>query len=243
MRDLLERSTAPLEPTAAEQDRMAAAHRTLAGLDGSRRVYGVTHGFGPLVDHAADPDPARQGAGLVSHLATGPGDPLPPDVTRTMVRLRLRGMALRHSAVAPRTWQRLADLVNAGFVPVVPSEGTLCDPTPARALTPPTPTPGPPPRARAAPPRCDAVARLTPPHPTTPPVTSARPPRRTPPRPMEEDHDRHAPAAAGPGPSAARMGLARRTQGRPALPGGETSPGGRHRLRRPHRRTRAGRPG
>ncbi|MEU0190709.1 aromatic amino acid ammonia-lyase [Streptomyces afghaniensis] len=125
VRDLLDRSAAPLGLTGAEQERMAAAHRTLAGLDGSRRVYGVTHGFGPLVDHAADPDPARQGIGLISHLATGQGDPLPPDVTRTMVWLRLRGMALGHSAVAPRTWQRLADLLNAGFVPVVPSEGSL----------------------------------------------------------------------------------------------------------------------
>ncbi|WDV50134.1 aromatic amino acid ammonia-lyase [Streptomyces coeruleorubidus] len=125
VRDLLDRSSAPLEPTAAEQDRMAAAHRTLAGLDASRRVYGVTHGFGPLVDHPADPDPARQGIGLISHLASGQGAPLPPDVTRTMVWLRLRGMALGHSAVAPETWRRLADLVNAGFVPVVPSEGSL----------------------------------------------------------------------------------------------------------------------
>ncbi|GHA19386.1 aromatic amino acid ammonia-lyase [Streptomyces purpurascens] len=125
VRDLLDRSTAPLEPTSAEQTRMAAARRTLAGLDGSRHVYGVTHGFGPLVDHPADPDPARQGTGLISHLATGQGDPLPPEVTRTMVWLRLRGMALGHSAVAPETWRRLADLVNAGFVPVVPSEGSL----------------------------------------------------------------------------------------------------------------------
>jgi hypothetical protein len=59
VRELLDRSTAPLEATAAEQDRMAAAHHTLAGLDGSRRVHGVTHGFGPLVDSVADPDPAR----------------------------------------------------------------------------------------------------------------------------------------------------------------------------------------
>lgn len=123
--DLLDRSTEPLEPTAVDQARMAAAHRALTGLDGSRRVYGVTHGFGPLVDHPADPDPARQGLGLISHLATGQGEPLPPDVTRTMVWLRLRGMALGHSAVDPKTWQRLADLLNAGFVPVVPSEGSL----------------------------------------------------------------------------------------------------------------------
>ncbi|MBR8640373.1 aromatic amino acid lyase [Streptomyces tuirus] len=123
--DVLDRGSAPLELNAAEQARMTAAHRTLTGLDGSRRVYGVTHGFGPLVDHPADPDPARQGLGLISHLATGQGEPLPPDVTRTMVRLRLRGMALGHSGVAPETWRRLADLLNAGFVPVVPSEGSL----------------------------------------------------------------------------------------------------------------------
>ncbi|WP_412775242.1 aromatic amino acid lyase [Streptomyces violaceus] len=81
VRDLPDRSTAPLERTSAEHSRVAAAQRTLAGLDGSRHVYGVTHGFGPLVDHPADPDQARQGTGLISHLATGQGDPLPPEVT------------------------------------------------------------------------------------------------------------------------------------------------------------------
>ncbi|MBZ4322010.1 aromatic amino acid ammonia-lyase [Streptomyces huiliensis] len=119
------RRDARLDLTETERERLRQARRSLEGLDGSRRIYGVTHGFGPLVGHRADHDREAQGLGLVEHLAAGQGAPLPPDVTRTMVRLRLRGMTLGHSAVDPEVWQLLADQWNAGFTPVVPGEGSL----------------------------------------------------------------------------------------------------------------------
>ncbi|MFC9222456.1 aromatic amino acid lyase [Streptomyces hygroscopicus] len=116
---------ARLDLTALERRRLHQARQSLSSMAESRRVYGVTHGFGPLVGYRADPDRESQGLGLVSHLAVGQGPPLPPDVTRTMVWLRLRGMALGHSAVDPGIWQLLADQWNAGFTPVVPQEGSL----------------------------------------------------------------------------------------------------------------------
>ncbi|KNB50252.1 aromatic amino acid ammonia-lyase [Streptomyces caatingaensis] len=127
IRALLRRSDrdARLEPTGPERRRMAAARRSLAALETGRPVYGVTHGFGPLVGHRADADPEAQGLGLVRHLAVGQGEPLPPDVSRTAVWLRLRGMTLGHSAVDPAVWRSLADQWNAGFTPVVPQEGSL----------------------------------------------------------------------------------------------------------------------
>ncbi|GLF97030.1 aromatic amino acid ammonia-lyase [Streptomyces yaizuensis] len=127
VRALLERSGfgARLEPDPAQSRALAEGRAALEDLPRERSVYGVTHGFGPLVDHRADAAPGPQGIGLVHHLAVGQGEPLSPEVTRTMVWLRLRGMLLGHSAVSPEIWTALAQQWNAGFTPVVPREGSL----------------------------------------------------------------------------------------------------------------------
>jgi histidine ammonia-lyase len=88
-------------------------------------VYGLTSGFGPLVGHAADPDPMAQAEGLIAHLSVGQGPPLPPAVVRTMVWLRLNGIRLGHSGADPLVWDILADQWNRGFTPVVPADGSL----------------------------------------------------------------------------------------------------------------------
>ncbi len=96
-----------------------------AHLAAGRPVYGSTNGFGPLVANPADPDGAGQGMGLIHHLCVGQGRPLGTVETRLMVWLRLAGIRLGCSAVDVSDWERLAALHNAGFTPVVPSEGSL----------------------------------------------------------------------------------------------------------------------
>ena len=115
-----------LSLTAAERDRLARGHARFAELvTAGNPVYGVHRGFGPLAAYPAEPDPARRAAGLVDHLTAGQGAPLPPGVTRLMVWLRLRNMALGHSGVPPAIWAALADQWNAGVTPVVPEDGSL----------------------------------------------------------------------------------------------------------------------
>ena len=89
------------------------------------KVYGITQGFGPLVRFDASSSSLKQGMGLISHLATGQGKPLTPDVTRFMLWLRLQGMTRGHSAVSPDFWLKLAKLWNLGFTPVVPQDGSV----------------------------------------------------------------------------------------------------------------------
>lgn len=96
-----------------------------SALDVGHEIYGVTRGFGPLVGYEADPSLRRHADGLIAHLCVGRGDPLPRDVTRLMVRLRLEGMRRGHSGVSPENWLALAGLWNRGFDPVVPSEGSV----------------------------------------------------------------------------------------------------------------------
>lgn len=117
--------TGRIEATPARCAQMRESQAVLAAAARDDEVYGLTRGFGPLVDYPADTDPRRQGLGLLRHLAVGQGEALPPRVTRTMVWLRLRGMAAGHSGIDPTAWQRLADQWNAGFTPVVPRDGSL----------------------------------------------------------------------------------------------------------------------
>lgn len=111
--------------TADQRKVMLSSRERLDKIATERPVYGLTRGFGPLADRAADPDPVAHGTGLIDHLTVGQGPALPPETTRLMVWLRLRGMASGHSAVHPDIWDLLAAQWNEGFIPVVPQDGSL----------------------------------------------------------------------------------------------------------------------
>lgn len=107
-------------------ERMTGSRSCLdRALEAGEPVYGLTRGFGPLVSYSADKDGTAQGTNLILHLAAGQGEPLPPNTTRLMLRLRLEGMKLGFSGISPADWQCLADAYNAGFTPVVPSKGSV----------------------------------------------------------------------------------------------------------------------
>ncbi len=117
---------ARLEPCTGEDvARMAHSARVVDDhLAAGRPVYGLTQGFGPLVLHGAESE-LEQGSSLISHLGTGQGEPLSPEVSRLILWLRLENMRKGYSAVSPKFWQALADLWNDGFTPVIPRHGTV----------------------------------------------------------------------------------------------------------------------
>ncbi|KWT63935.1 histidine ammonia-lyase [Streptomyces albus subsp. albus] len=110
-----------------DQD-IARMHACAATVDkqlaAQQPVYGLTQGFGPLVLFEAESE-LEQGASLISHLGSGQGEPLPPEVCRLVVWLRLNSMRKGYSAVSPDFWHSLADAWNAGFVPAIPRHGTV----------------------------------------------------------------------------------------------------------------------
>ncbi|HEX2916145.1 MAG TPA: aromatic amino acid ammonia-lyase [Chloroflexia bacterium] len=106
--------------------RMAESVETLQhAIARGQKVYGVTQGFGPLVKYEASASREDQGLGLISHLASGQGEALLPQVTRYMLWLRLKGMTRGYSAVPPQAWNRLAAFWNRGFTPVIPRDGSI----------------------------------------------------------------------------------------------------------------------
>ena len=91
-----------------------------------QKVYGVTTGFGALSEVAISSKDARalQKNILLSH-AAGVGDPLPEEVVRGAMLLRINDICLGHAGVRPETVTHLVTLLNRGVCPVVPSQGSV----------------------------------------------------------------------------------------------------------------------
>ncbi|MBK7100401.1 MAG: histidine ammonia-lyase [Flavobacteriales bacterium] len=89
-------------------------------------IYGVNTGFGSLYDKSiAKKDLMQLQKNLVMSHACGSGDPVPMEIVRAMLILKVQNMAFGHSAVAPATVQRLIDMYNADVLPVVYERGSL----------------------------------------------------------------------------------------------------------------------
>ncbi len=89
-------------------------------------VYGISTGFGALVSNTVAPELQRHlQVNLLRSHAAGTGDELPPEVVRAAMAVRVNGLLLGHSGVRPLVVERVATLLNGGFVPRVPRTGSL----------------------------------------------------------------------------------------------------------------------
>ena len=95
-------------------------------LAGDQAVYGVTTGIGALADTRI-PHEDLQGLqrNIVRSHAAGAGGLLPVEVVRAMMLLRARALSAGYSGVRPDVVHRIADLVNRGIHPAVPSRGSV----------------------------------------------------------------------------------------------------------------------
>nr|MDT0662218.1 histidine ammonia-lyase [Micromonospora sp. DSM 115978] len=91
-----------------------------------RPVYGVSTGFGALANTFVAPERrAELQHALIRSHAAGIGAPMPREVVRAMLLLRVRSLALGHSGVRPLVAQALVDLLNHDLTPWVPEHGSL----------------------------------------------------------------------------------------------------------------------
>jgi histidine ammonia-lyase len=95
-------------------------------LEKDEVIYGVTTGFGEFANVRIpfDKIEALQHNLIVSH-AAGAGDPLPYEVVRAMMILRINALAKGFSGIRPSTVQFIVKFFNAGLIPVVPSQGSV----------------------------------------------------------------------------------------------------------------------
>jgi len=106
---------------------MAKSRAIVDGIEASGRpVYGVSTGFGALANTSIAPERrAELQHALIRSHAAGIGAPMPREVVRAMMLLRVRSLALGLSGVRPALAQGLVDLLNADITPWVPEHGSL----------------------------------------------------------------------------------------------------------------------
>lgn len=90
------------------------------------RIYGVTTGFGALSEVTISLQDTKklQKKILFSHSA-GIGRPMEKDVVRAMIALRVNDFCRGNSGLRLETIEKLARILNAGIIPVVPEKGSV----------------------------------------------------------------------------------------------------------------------
>ena len=106
-----------IEDSAARVDRIVESGRT---------VYGINTGFGLLAQtRIPDARLAELQRNLILSHCAGLGDPLDPRIVRLMMVLKVIGLARGFSGISRAVVERLLALVEAGALPVVPSQGSV----------------------------------------------------------------------------------------------------------------------
>lgn len=112
---------------AETQSVVEQAHTQLTQhLESGEQVYGITTGFGPLVDRTVDHE-SRIGLqlNLLQQLGCNVGPALPPDIVRAIMAIRARALAMGASGMRLRVLHSLVDLVNSGATPVIRRFGSV----------------------------------------------------------------------------------------------------------------------
>ncbi len=89
-------------------------------------VYGINTGFGKLASvRIADEDLATLQRNLVLSHAAGVGEPMPLQVARLMLALKMGSLGQGASGVRVETVRMLAEMLAKDLIPVVPAQGSV----------------------------------------------------------------------------------------------------------------------
>lgn len=104
----------------------ASAATVAAIIAKGEPVYGINTGFGKLASvRINDADLATLQTNLVMSHAAGVGQPLPINVVRLMMALKINGLAQGASGIRWSTLQTLLDFLQRDLIPVVPEQGSV----------------------------------------------------------------------------------------------------------------------
>lgn len=112
---------------AAFRKRMEASRRLLhTVMDAGIPVYGVTTGFGKSCGNRLNRKAVpTQGENLMRFHGCGTGEPLGGEETRAAMLCRMLCLARGYSGVSLSLLEHLADFLNLGISPIIPSEGSV----------------------------------------------------------------------------------------------------------------------
>lgn len=119
--------TVRVELTGHARARIAAGNQVIVdAIDNGDVVYGVNTGFGKLADRRISPDDLLelQRRLIASHMV-GVGEPMPDDVVRATLLLKVLCLSQGHSGVRQEIVDLLAGMLEHDLLPVVPAQGSV----------------------------------------------------------------------------------------------------------------------
>ncbi len=123
------RAHTPIQPLAEDVFQRMEPSRTWVAETveaGNTVIYGVNTGFGPLATKTIRADETRWlSRNVILNCACGVGTPLPSEIVRAMMVIRVNTLVKGFSGVRPILVQTLIAMLNKGVTPVVPSKGSL----------------------------------------------------------------------------------------------------------------------
>ena len=123
---LAERQPLLLSEEARRKIRYCRSYLERKITDSRELFYGINTGFGSLCDiRISDEDIESLQHNLVVSHAAGAGDPVPPEIVRIMLLLKIQSLSYGHSGVREVLVERLIDFYNADVLPVVFELGSL----------------------------------------------------------------------------------------------------------------------
>lgn len=97
-----------------------------AALNDGHAHYGINTGFGVLANkRIPDDDLATLQKNILLSHACGTGEPVPPNISRLMLQLKIHSLSLGYSGVSEETFLQLLALEEHGILPWIPSRGSV----------------------------------------------------------------------------------------------------------------------
>ncbi len=123
----LSQPDARIELTSTARERVQQSRQVVAdAVARGGTMYGINTGFGKLAGvRIADDQLAQLQRNLLLSHATGVGEPLLVEQSRLAFALRIHNLAFGYSGVRPALLEQAIAFFNGGFVPVIPSQGSV----------------------------------------------------------------------------------------------------------------------
>ena len=108
-------------------ERMKASRAVIHdALSDGRAYYGINTGFGALAGKRITSDQlTRLQRNLILSHSVGTGDPIPREISRLMLQLKVCSLGLGYSGISEKTMQRLLFFLEQDLIPVIPQKGSV----------------------------------------------------------------------------------------------------------------------
>lgn len=113
--------------TRTVRDKIIQSQQSIADIvKEGRVVYGVNTGFGPLCTTIISPSETRKlQYNLLRSHSVGVGDPIPTEIARLMLILKVHALCQGYSGIRLETLERILWHIDHDVIPVVPSQGSV----------------------------------------------------------------------------------------------------------------------